>query len=96
MIPVLRMCLVHLWVACIAGAVVIAGLTMGFVSAATFLWAAVIGVALGVPAALLNWVYLRPNRSRQIGWTWGIADQLRHLSDEHSKTSRPRWTGLYK
>ncbi|WP_134681731.1 hypothetical protein [Paracoccus ravus] len=77
MIPYLRLILIHLWVACVAGAVVIAGLAMGQVSFATFLWAGAIGVLLGVPAALLNWAYLRPNRSRRIGWTWKIADWAR-------------------
>lgn len=77
MIPFLRMFLIHLWVACIAGAVAIAGLAMGYISVWTFVWAAVIGVVLGVPGGLLNWAYLRPNRSRQIGWTWKIADLVR-------------------
>ena len=40
MIPFLRMFLIHLWVACIAGAVAIAGLAMGYVSVWTFVWAA--------------------------------------------------------
>ncbi|MFJ1290578.1 hypothetical protein ACEPPZ_00650 [Paracoccus yeei] len=79
MIPFLRMFLIHLWVACIAGAVAIAGLAMGYVSVWTFVWAAVIGVVLGVPGGLLNWAYLRPNRSRQIGWTWKIADLVRSV-----------------
>lgn len=73
----LRMFLIHLWVACIAGVVVIAGLSIGKVDLATFLWAAIIGLVLGVPAALLNWVYLRPNRSREIGWTWPVAERIR-------------------
>ena len=72
MIPFLRMFLIHLWVACIAGAVAIAGLAMGYVSVWTFVWAAAIGVVLGVPGGLLNWAYLRPNRSRQIGWTLSL------------------------
>ncbi|MTH79940.1 hypothetical protein [Paracoccus aestuariivivens] len=77
MIPYLRVFLIHLWVACIAGAVVVAGLAMEQVSVATFAWAGLIGIVLGVPAALLNWAYLRPNRSREIGWTWKIADWVR-------------------
>ena len=28
---------------------------------------ALIGLVIGVPAALLNWAYLRPNRSREVG-----------------------------
>ena len=80
MLPLLRIMLVHLWVACIAGAVVIAGLVMGYVNAATFIWAAVIGLALGIPGGLLNWAYLRPNRLRQIGWTWPVADWVRGVA----------------
>ncbi|WP_051070991.1 hypothetical protein [Paracoccus sp. N5] len=80
MVPMLRLFLVHIWVGCVAGAVVIAGLSMGYDNWATFIWAAVIGLALGVPAGLLNWAYLRPNRSRQIGWTWRIADWVRSFS----------------
>lgn len=82
----LRMFLIHIWVACIGGAVVIAGLVMGYFTVATFLWGAVIGLALGVPAALLNWVYLRPNRSRQIGWTWPIAKRVRAAAKQHPST----------
>lgn len=79
----LRMFLIHIWVACIGGAVVIAGLVMGYFTVATFVWGAVIGVVLGVPAALLNWVYLRPNRSREIGWTWPIARRIRAAAKEY-------------
>lgn len=82
----LRMFLIHIWVACIGGAVVIAGLVMGHFTVATFLWGAVIGLVLGVPAALLNWVYLRPNRSREIGWTWPIARKIREAAKEHPST----------
>lgn len=77
MIPYLRLMLVHLWVGCAAGAAVIAGLTMGHVSVWTFVWAAVFGLAVGIPASLLNWAYLRPGRSRAIGWRWSIADWAR-------------------
>lgn len=73
----LRMILIHVWVGCIAGAVVIAGLVMGHVGVMTFVWGGIAGLVIGVPAALLNWVYLRPDRSRQIGWTWGIAERIR-------------------
>ncbi|MBD9529896.1 hypothetical protein [Paracoccus sp. PAR01] len=73
-----RLVLNHLWVACLAGAAVIALLAIGFVSSETFIWAGVLGLGLGVPAALLNWAYLRTNRSRQIGWNLKIADWARH------------------
>lgn len=73
MVSFLRLILVHIWVACVAGVVTIAGIVMGYVSVATFIWAGIIGLAIGVPAGLLNWAYLRPNRSREIGWTWSIA-----------------------
>lgn len=72
MVPYLRLLLVHLWVACIAGAVVVAGLAMGYVGTQTFLWAALVGLAIGVPAALANWAYLRPNAARRLGWTWRL------------------------
>lgn len=77
MLPWLRIILVHLWVACVAGAVLVAGLAMGNVSAATFIWAAVIGLVLGIPAGLLNWMWLRPNRSRALGWTNALVERLR-------------------
>lgn len=82
----LRMFLIHIWAASIAGAVVIAGLAMGHVAAATFVCGAILGLVLGVPAALLNWVYLRPNRSREIGWTWPIANRIRAAAKQHPKT----------
>lgn len=50
----LRFFLIHLWVACVAGVVVIAGLVMGQVNLATFIWGAIIGLLVGIPAALLN------------------------------------------
>ena len=34
-------------------------------------------MVVGVPGGLLNWIYLRPNRSRQIGWNWSIAEWAR-------------------
>lgn len=73
MVPYLRMILVHLWVASVAGVALIAGLSLGQYSVATFVWSGLIGLALGVPAALLNWAWLRPDRSRDLGWTWPIA-----------------------
>lgn len=82
----LRLFLIHIWVASIAGAVVIAGLAMGHVALDTFIWGAVIGLVLGIPAALLNWVYLRPNRSQEIGWTWPIARKIRAAAREHPST----------
>ncbi|WEF25148.1 hypothetical protein [Paracoccus sp. S3-43] len=82
----LRLFLIHIWVASIAGAVVIAGLALGYFGVATFVWGAVIGLALGIPAALLNWVYLRPNRSQQIGWTWPIANRIRSAAKQHPST----------
>ena len=51
-IPYVRLVLNYLWAACLAGAVVIAVLAMGFVSSETFIWAGVLGLGLGVPAAL--------------------------------------------
>ena len=77
MFPWLRVMLVHLWAACIAGTVVTAGLALGYYDPATFVIAALAGVLLGVPAGLLNWIWLRPKRSREIGWTWPIAQYIR-------------------
>lgn len=68
MLPYLRIFLIHLWVACVAGAVVIAGLALGLFSIWTFVWAAVIGLVIGIPAGMINWAYLRPNRSREEGY----------------------------
>ncbi len=76
MVPYLRMILVHLWVASVAGVALIAGLSLGQYSVATFVWSGLIGLALGVPAALLNWAWLRPDRSRDLGWTWPIARRV--------------------
>lgn len=77
MFPWLRLLLVHLWAACIAGTVVIAGLAMGYYDASTFVAAALAGMVLGIPAGLLNWVWLRPRRSLEIGWTWSVARFIR-------------------
>lgn len=79
----LRLFLIHIWLASVGGAAVIAGLAMGYFTVGTFIWGAVIGLALGIPAALLNWVYLRPNRSKEIGWTWPIADRIRAAARQH-------------
>ncbi len=67
MFPHLRIWLIVIWASSVAGAVVIAGLALGRYELSTFLWAAVAGVVIGVPAALLNWAYLRPKRSREVG-----------------------------
>lgn len=67
MFPHLRIWLIALWTSSIAGAVVILNLSLGHYTPGTFLWAAVAGLVIGIPAALLNWAYLRPNRARQVG-----------------------------
>ena len=67
MFPHLRLLLISLWTSSVAGAVVITGLALGHYGLATFVWAAIAGLVFGVPAALLNWAYLRPNRSRAVG-----------------------------
>ena len=67
MFPHLRLWLIALWTSSVAGAVVILNLTLGHYTLATFLWAAVAGLVIGIPAALLNWAHLRPNRARQVG-----------------------------
>lgn len=77
MIPWLRFLLVALWIGCIAGAVMTAGLALGHYTTATFMVAGLVGLGLGIPAGLLNWVWLRPRRSREIGWTWPVARFIR-------------------
>jgi hypothetical protein len=67
MFPHLRIWLVLIWATSVAGAVVIAGLAFGRYELTTFLWAGLAGVAIGIPAGLLNWAYLRPKRSREVG-----------------------------
>lgn len=67
MFPHLRVWLLALWTSSVAGGVVITGLALGHYHWSTFLWAALAGLVLGVPAALLNWAYLRPRRSREVG-----------------------------
>ncbi|MFT4151820.1 MAG: hypothetical protein QM656_16585 [Paracoccaceae bacterium] len=52
MIPPLRSLMVTLWVSCIAGVVVIAGLALGMVNWQLFAIAAVIGLVTGFPAGL--------------------------------------------
>ena len=67
MFPHLRLWLIALWTSSVAGAVVILNLTLGHYTLATFLWAAAAGAVIGIPAAFLNWAYLRPNRAAQVG-----------------------------
>lgn len=67
MFPHLRLWLIALWTSSVAGAVVILNLSLGHYTAATFLWAGLAGLVIGIPAALLNWAYLRPNRAREVG-----------------------------
>ncbi len=67
MFPHLRFWLISLWTSSVAGAVVILNLSLGHYSLGTFLWAALVGLVVGIPAALLNWAYLRPNRAREVG-----------------------------
>ncbi len=67
MFPHLRLWLIALWTSSVAGAVVIAGLALGHYELATFLWAVAAGLVIGVPAALLNWAYLRPRRAHDVG-----------------------------
>lgn len=69
MFPHLRVLLVTIWVFCMAGVVIAVGLALGNYPWTTFVWAGVIGVVIGVPAALANWAYLRPNRAREVGLT---------------------------
>lgn len=89
MVPFLRLFLVHLWLACVAGACLTLALVMGYFSLGAFVWSGVVGLVIGVPAGLLNWAYLRPNRSRQIGWTWPIADWVRGLATERPNLQPP-------
>ncbi len=79
MVPYLRLYLVHLWVACIAGAALIAFMALGQINLAAFIWSGLIGLAVGIPAGLLNWAYLRKDKSRRIGWDWRIADWVRSI-----------------
>jgi hypothetical protein len=67
MVPHLRIWLIAIWSTSIAGAAVILGLALGHYEVGTFLWALAAGVVVGIPAALLNWAYLRPNRAREVG-----------------------------
>lgn len=49
-----KLLLIPLWALSIAGAVVIAGLSIGLVSWVTFAVAGVVGLVLGVPAGIWN------------------------------------------
>lgn len=84
MLPFLRLFLMGLWAACVAGACITAALALGYVDVGAFVWSGIAGLVIGVPAGLLNWVYLRPNRSRQIGWTWPVADWVRGLAQKRA------------
>ena len=75
--PHLRLWLIALWTSSVAGGVVILNLSLGNYTPGTFLWAALAGLVIGVPAALLNWAHLRPNRARQVG-ALGQAPPDRH------------------
>ena len=66
MFPHLRVLLVSLWASCVAGVVVIAGLAQGYYDWLTFAWAVVFAVSIGVPAGLLNWAHLRPDRAAEM------------------------------
>ena len=61
MIPPLRSILISIWVACVAGAAVIVGLSLGHFTWQMFAISAIVGLVVGVPAALVNWMYLRRN-----------------------------------
>jgi hypothetical protein len=67
MFPHLRIWLIAIWTSSVAGAAVILGLALGHYDVATFLWAVAAGLVIGVPAALLNWAYLRPRRASAVG-----------------------------
>lgn len=49
-----RLVLIPLWALCIAGAVVIAFLAMGWYSWAAFALAGLVGLAIGVPVGIWN------------------------------------------
>lgn len=55
---------------------------MGNVGTSTFVQAAIIGLGpglgLGIPTGLLNRMWLRPNRSRALGWTNGFVERARN------------------
>ena len=55
----LRWLLIPLWVGCIAGAVVIAALSLGWVGWAPFVAGAAAGAALGIPAGIATTRYMR-------------------------------------
>ncbi|MBV7380805.1 hypothetical protein [Maritimibacter dapengensis] len=49
-----KLLLIPIWALSIAGAVVIAGLSIGAISWVTFAVAAVVGLVLGIPAGIWN------------------------------------------
>ena len=59
MLPPLRTLLVTLWVACVGGVVVIAGLSLGWVGWSPFVLGAALGVIIGVPAGIWNARYIK-------------------------------------
>lgn len=61
MFPPLRTLMVALWVSSLAGAVVIAGLSLGYVSWQVFALAGIFGLGIGVPAGLWNAGYIKRN-----------------------------------
>lgn len=66
--PPLRSLLIALWVTCLGGAVVVVGLSLGYYSWGVFAIGAIVGLAVGIPAALLTWARLRPNRAAETGF----------------------------
>ncbi len=59
MLPPLRTWLVVLWVACVAGAVVIVALSLGWIGWQPFAVGAIVGVVIGVPGGLWNARYIK-------------------------------------
>lgn len=68
MFPPLRSFLIALWVACTAGAIVVAGLSLGYYGWAVFVIGGLAGLLIGIPAALFTWARLRPIRAAEIGF----------------------------
>lgn len=54
-----RLIFIPLWALCIAGVVVTAGLVLGFFTWLTFVVAAIVGLAIGIPVGLWNTKKLR-------------------------------------
>lgn len=49
-----RLLFIPLWALCIAGAVVVAALVIGFMTWITFVVAGIVGLAIGIPAGIWN------------------------------------------